>query len=117
MMKSILFPALAAGMAVTAGAAVNSGFVLDEERMAHMEEARIIQSPIAGIENRYWFNYRADVHEAKKELSSDLVRASDTEDLRDAWDEYRVELVDGRGDYIKEMAERGYRYPTITVTE
>ena len=52
--------------------------------------------------------------EAQKELSSDLRRASDVEDLRDAWEEYAFELRHEREDYIHDMAERGYRgYVTL----
>ena len=53
--------------------------------------------------------------EAQKELASDLRHVSDTEDLRDAWEEYRHELAHERRDYVKEMAERGYRYGVVTV--
>lgn len=117
MIKSIAFPTLALGLAVAAGAAVNTSIVVDEERMAHVEEGRIIQSPIAGIQNHYWFDYRGNVNETQKELASDLRHASDTEDLRDAWDEYRIELADQRGHYIKQMAKRGYRYRTVEVVD
>ncbi|MEM6474995.1 MAG: hypothetical protein AAF687_02385 [Pseudomonadota bacterium] len=101
-----------AGVAATAQATIP---MLDEEYMAREEEKRIINTPIAGIENRFWFDYRIDVTEAQKELRSDLNRASDLEDVRDAWEEYADELKDEREHYIDEMEERGYRYGTVTV--
>ncbi|PEQ13313.1 hypothetical protein B2G71_07705 [Novosphingobium sp. PC22D] len=82
--------------------------MLYEEQLAHSEETRIIRYPIAGIENQWWFNYRSNVGEARKELASDLKRASDTEDKRDAWDEYAGELKDERVDYVKKMQKKGY---------
>ncbi len=117
MIRSIAFSALTLGLAVAAGAAVNTRIVLDEERMAQVEEGRIIASPIAGIQNHYWFDYRGNVLETRKELASDLRHASDTEDLRDAWDEYRIELADQRGHYIKQMAKRGYCYRSVEVID
>ncbi|BAK65882.1 hypothetical protein SLG_12070 [Sphingobium sp. SYK-6] len=113
--KAIILPLASLGMAAAATATVRTSVVLDEERMARQEERHVIATPIAGIENRFWFNYRTDINEARKELTSDLRRASDTEDLRDAWDEYRHELSHNRGRYVKEMAKRGYRYGTVTV--
>ncbi|MCB2067687.1 MAG: hypothetical protein KDE15_13730 [Erythrobacter sp.] len=89
--------------------------MLLEERLARAEEARIIASPIAGIQNHLWFDYLGDVVEAQEELVSDLNRASDLEDLRDAWEEYTHELRHEREHYVDEMAERGYRSFTITV--
>ncbi len=90
---------------------------LYEEQIARAEERMIIQQPIAGLQNRFWFNYRTNVGEAQKELASDLRRVSDTEDLRDAWEEYRTELSGERRHYIKEMQERGHVYGTVTVEE
>lgn len=89
--------------------------VLFEEQWARQQEAQIFEAPIAGIYNRFWFDYRRDVNEAQAELHSDLRRASDIEDLRDAWEEYGKELIDEREHYVKEMAERGYRDWSITV--
>ena len=89
--------------------------MLFEEAVAREEEKRIITSPIAGIENSLWFDYRIDVIEAQKELTSDLRRASDTEDLRDAWEEYGHELKHERIDYIEDMAKRGYRQGNVIV--
>ncbi len=100
------------GLATTGAHAVG---VLYEEALAHEEEARMIANPIGGIENKFWFNYRANVNEARKELVSDLRHASDIEDRRDAWEEYGVELSHERHHYIEEMAERGVRFGTVTV--
>ncbi len=71
--------------------------------------------PIAGVYNKFWYNYLADVLEADKELKSDLRRATDDEDTRDAWEEYEHELVDADKDYVKEMRERHYVVGRITV--
>ena len=107
--------AFIASMAVGSTAAMAAVPMLYEEAVAREEEKRIITSPIAGIENNLWFDYRIDVFEAQKELKSDLRRASDIEDRRDAWSEYAHELEHERKDYIKDMAKRGYRYGTVTV--
>ncbi|MCE7795114.1 hypothetical protein LWE61_00935 [Sphingobium sufflavum] len=101
----------------SAGSAVATVQMLDEERLARSEESRIIAAPIAGITNHFWYDYRTNVGEAQKELSSDLRHATDTEDRRDAWEEYRHELVHERGHYVKEMAERGHRYGLAIVGE
>lgn len=89
--------------------------MLYEEAFARNEEKQIIPSPIAGIENALWFDYLIDVTEAQKELKSDLGKADDIEDLRDAWEEYGQELRYERIDYIEDMAERGYRMGEVTV--
>ncbi|ABC62702.1 hypothetical protein [Erythrobacter litoralis] len=102
----------ALALAATAQAAVP---MLYEEALARSEEEKIITAPIAGIENSLWFDYRIDITEAQKELRSDLNRASDTEDLRDAWEEYAFELRDEREDYVKKMAKKGYRQGIVTV--
>lgn len=114
MYKLTALPIIALGLATAATAAVP---MLHEEQMARNEEARIITQPIASIENRFWFDYRIDVTEAQKELTSDLRRASDVEDLRDAWEEYAHELRHERETYVKEMAERGYRIGRVIVVE
>lgn len=75
----------------------------------------LLNAPIAGIENDYWFDYIADVTEAEQELQSDLARATDPEDRNDAWDEYNSELADARSDYASEMADRGYRDGLVTL--
>ncbi len=89
--------------------------VLYEEAWARQQEAMIITAPIAGIENRFWFDYRGNILEAQEELASDLRRASDLEDRRDAWEEYGNELIDEREHYVSEMAERGYRAWSVTI--
>lgn len=104
----------AAALLAGAGHALATEMLL-EERLARAEEGRIISSPIAGIQNSLWFDYLGDVVEAQEELASDLRRASDLEDLRDAWEEYGHELRHERTHYVNEMAERGYRSFTITV--
>lgn len=114
MKPSKLVIALALG-ASTAGAVAAALPTLHEELVARQEERRIINSPIAGIQNRLWFDYRIDITEAQKELSADLRRASDIEDLRDAWEEYGRELRKERKDYVEAMAKRGYRMGTVTV--
>lgn len=109
----IATPIIALGvLAASAHAAIGP---LHEEQVARDEERRIITSPIAGIQNSLWFDYRIDITEAQKELSADLRRASDIEDLRDAWEEYALELRKERKDYVEAMAERGYRMGTVTV--
>lgn len=95
--------------AVMISATAQATVMLYEETLAREEERRILTDPIAGIENSLWFDYRIDVTEAQKELSSDLRRASDVEDIRDAWEEYASELRHEREDYIHDMAKRGYR--------
>lgn len=106
-MKTVLLaPFVALGIAGASSAAVQ---MLYEERMARDEEKLILTSPIAGITNSRWFDYRSDVLEAQKELHSDLRLASDLEDRRDAWEEYAHELKHERIDYIKDMARKGYR--------
>ena len=110
-MKTLSTLSIAAlGIATSAVAAAP---MLHEEELARAEEARIIAYPIAGIENQLWFDYRIDVTEAQKELTSDLKRASDLEDRRDAWEEYARELKHERDDYIHDMAKRGYRYGQV----
>lgn len=59
--------------------------------------------------NPWWVDYKTDISEAKRELRSDLRRATDYEDRVDAKEEYRREIADARYDFRKEMAERGYR--------
>lgn len=97
------------------GTAAIAEVTLYEEEMARLEEQRIISAPIGGVRNHFWYDYRTNVLEAKKELASDLRRVSDTEDLRDAWDEYGHELAGERRHYVKVMAKRGYRYGKVTV--
>ena len=80
------------------------------------EDTTVIRSePIAGIYNKPWYAYLADIREAEQELGSDLRGATDAEDQRDAWEEYHHELVDADKDYVKEMRERGYRAGRVTI--
>ena len=113
-MNTRTFTATLSLLAVSASATA-SAVMLHEEQVARAEEARILERPIAGIENSRWFDYRSDVLEAQKELSSDIRRASDLEDRRDAWEEYARELRHERRDYIEDMAERGYRDGTVVI--
>jgi len=100
----ILLAATSLGVAAPAYAAPASY----EQQLADQEQSMVLVEPLAGRENKYWFHYNTDIQEARLELKRDLKHASDTEDVRDAWDEYRVELADARKDYTKEMRERGY---------
>jgi hypothetical protein len=111
--KTVIRAAIAALVMVPAGAAIAAQPMLYEESIARHEEKLIIASPIGGVENSKWFDYRSNVGEAQKELASDLRRSTDLEDTRDAWSEYAHELKDGRHDYIKAMARKGYRIPEI----
>ena len=79
------------------------------------DHTEIRSEPIAGVYNRPWYAYLADVREAEQELGSDLRNSTDAEDQRDAWEEYHHELVDADKDYVKEMRERGYRAGRVTV--
>lgn len=88
-----------------------------EEARAHIEEARIIASPIAGVRNSLWFDYRINVTEAQKELATDLRNAKRFKHERRAWDEYAHELHGERVQYIAKMAKRGYRYAVVTVED
>lgn len=72
------------------------------------EHAHILEAPLAGVRNSYWYDYRSDVEEAEIELRKDLRRAKSAQDKREAWAEYNRELRDARRDYTKEMVERGY---------
>lgn len=101
--------------AVTAPTPAFAVPMLYEETIARQEENLIFIEPIGGLRNRLWFDYRANVGEAQKELASDLRHSHDTEDLRDAWEEYRGELRHERKHYIEKMAERGYRVGSVTV--
>jgi hypothetical protein len=79
------------------------------------KHAHIMRTPIAGVTNNYWKDYKSDVSEAERELRSDLRRADTKQDRREAWAEYRQEIADANKDYAQEMAERGYRRGTVIV--
>jgi hypothetical protein len=70
--------------------------------------ASVLDAPIAGVRNNYWYDYRSDLEEAEIELRKDLKRAKTAQDRREAYNEYDRELVDARKDYRQEMRERGY---------
>ncbi|WP_298468288.1 hypothetical protein [uncultured Erythrobacter sp.] len=100
-MTRILFAALAASATLLAvPAAAHDDIYVDGYR-----------APISpnNDSNKWWLDYRTDISEAKRELRSDLRRATDEEDRRDAYEEYRQEIRDAKHDYTKEMRERGYR--------
>lgn len=84
-----------------------------EQKLAQHEESLIIRSPIGGVQNSKWYDYRINVNETRKELASDLRHASDIEDRRDAWEEYSSELHQERGKYVQYMSKRGYRVPQV----
>lgn len=111
------FALLGAALVAPASAVVTTTAPIFEQQQAKDEELRIFRAPIAGIRNSLWFDYRADLNEARKELANDLNGAGDMEDLRDAWDEYRGELSHERHHYVKVMAKRGYREPSVTLID
>ncbi|KHK91672.1 hypothetical protein [Novosphingobium malaysiense] len=113
MKQTLFFRAAAVGLVAVPAVAMAAVPMMYEEQMARQEEARIIQSPIGGVANSKWYDYRINVTESQKELASDLKRASDLEDTRDAWSEYTHELKDNRHDYVKAMAKKGYRIPQV----
>lgn len=70
--------------------------------------AAVLDAPIAGVRNDYWYDYRSDLEEAENELRKDLRRAKTAQDRREAHAEYNRELFDARKDYSQEMVEKGY---------
>lgn len=112
MKRNIMLLAAALVAAPTAAIAIP---MMYEQQLAQQEEARIIRSPIGGVQNSRWFDYRTNINETRKELASDLRRSTDTEDRRDAWDEYGTELRHERVTYVKAMAKKGYRIPRVYV--
>lgn len=79
------------------------------------QKPEVRTEPVAGVYNKFWYNYVADINEADKELASDIKRATDEEDRYEAWEEYHQELADADKDYVKEMRERGYRIGRVTI--
>ncbi len=77
----------------------------------------ILDAPIAGVADDYWYDYQTDIAEAKHELDKDLGRATDAEDVSDAQEEYNRELADAVSDYEKEMRERGLLGGNVFVGE
>jgi len=104
---------LAVAMALPAGAAIAA--VPYGSMPPGFERPMIRTAPIAGISNQYWYNYKADILEAEKELTSDLRHATDREDRWDAWDEWATEVVDADKDYVKEMRKKGYRAGRVSI--
>ena len=104
--KTLLF-----SVAAVTGAAVHAVPFADGPE----DTTEIRSEPIAGLYNKPWYAYLAEVREAEQELGSDLRGATDAEDQRDAWEEYHHELVDADKDDVKEMRERGYRAGRVTV--
>lgn len=89
--------------------------------MAHPADGKghapILTRPISDVPDNYWYDYLTDIREAEHELEKDLRRATDEEDRRDAFEEYRAEIADANKDYKKEMRERGYLVGRVTVGE
>ncbi len=108
MKKSTILAFTAFASMGTAAAATETP-VLYEEQYARAEERVIIDTPIAGIENELWFDYRLDVIKAQKKLNEKLREADDIEDRRRSWERYAVELKERRENYIKAMAKKGFR--------
>ena len=106
--------ATAASALVPATAAFSGMY---EARVAGIEEERIIDAPIAGVVNKQWFNYRANVNEAQKELASDLRHAHKVKDQRNAFDEYGGELRHERATYVNYMDKHGYRVPRVYIQD
>jgi hypothetical protein len=79
---------------------------------SHVE---IRKDPIADQYDKHWYNYLTDILEADKELKSDLRRATDAEDTRDAREKYENELVDADKDYVEEMWDRNFRVGRVTL--
>jgi hypothetical protein len=104
---------MAVFLALPAGAAVAA--VPYDAMPPGFDRPEIRTAPIAGIVNQYWYNYKADILEAEKELGSDLRHATDREDRWDAWDEWATEVVDADKDYVKELRKKGYRSGRGTV--
>lgn len=109
MKKWTLF-AVALALPVSVAAAVPYG-----SQPPGFEAPHIRTAPIAGVVNQSWHNYKADILEAEKELTSDLRHSTDREDRWDAWDEWQNEVVDADKDYVKEMRKKGYRSGRVTV--
>ena len=99
------------GVLVTATALAVLGAAWAYKANAHpgpTAHSHILQAPLAGVRNNYWYDYKSDVEEAENELRKDLRRAKTAQDKREAWSEYNRELIDARKDYRKEMVEKGY---------
>ncbi|WP_162627739.1 hypothetical protein [Erythrobacter sp. KY5] len=98
---------LAASLAV-AGILVSAPLAAHDREIV-VERYRSLPPSPNNFSNKWWVDYQTDISEARRELRSDLRRATDAEDRFDARREYERELEDARYDYEKEMLERGYR--------
>ena len=115
-MKTIKLSAAALAIGATAAVAGHAAtYNLAERQLAMAEERLIINTPIAGIKNDLWFDYRNDIGEAKEELQTDLNDVTDIEDERDAYEEYATELRHERKVYVAKMAKKGYRTGSVKV--
>ncbi|MEE4152710.1 MAG: hypothetical protein V2I27_00975 [Erythrobacter sp.] len=99
--------ALAAATAITAIAAPAAAG--DRPIVVERDRGRALPVAPNNYTNKWWIDYETDISEAKRELASDLRRATDREDRFDAREEYRREVADAQYDYRKEMFERGFR--------
>ncbi len=100
--KPIMLTAITGGMMLIATPSAVSA------HPGSQSHASMLQAPIAGERNNYWYDYRSDLEEAEIELRKDLKRAKTAQDRREAHNEYDRELIDARKDYTQEMRERGY---------
>ena len=114
MLASIIKSTLAAGAIISFGAAATLAAHPGPER--HDNNGEILVRGTGSIpaapnndSNNFWKDYKSDISEAERELASDLRRATDAEDRREAYAEYRNEIRDAKKDYAEEMTERGYR--------
>ncbi|MDJ0978615.1 MAG: hypothetical protein QNI87_08765 [Erythrobacter sp.] len=102
-MRTILVPLLAAtALAVPVSASAHDPEII-------VDGKRGLEISPNNESNPWWIDYQTDLSEAKRELRSDLRRATDYEDRVEAKAEYQREVADAKHDYRKEMAERGYR--------
>ncbi len=106
--KSLLKRAPVIAIAALAAVIVAGWAIKAQAHPGAQAHNHILQAPIAGVRNNYWYDYRSDVEEAENELRKDLRRAKKASDRREAWSEYNRELSDAKKDYRKEMVERGY---------
>jgi hypothetical protein len=73
---------------VLVGAATAALLLFSKVAQAHPSphvHAQVLERPIAGVRNDYWYDYRSDVEEAEIELHKDLRRAKTAQDKREAW--------------------------------
>ncbi|MEO1488604.1 MAG: hypothetical protein AAFR88_04095 [Pseudomonadota bacterium] len=99
----------AAILAIAAAACAAPAFAGGHPIIVERDRDRALPIAPNNFTNKWWIDYETDISEAKRELRSDLRRATDLEDRVDAREEYRREVADAKYDYRKEMAERGFR--------